>query len=421
MIKNLQAALPELGKIKSGIKGKEIISKDGNKFRPPQKLNHFIITTMERDESGDLVQDDALVSVLKKSNAARMDKEGNLTGIPIRLLYNDIELNFPTRYACYIGGKCTCSGDGEIGKTRDGREITCPCEKQDMAYQGKDKCKINGKLYCVVEGTTSVGACHVLRTTSFNTVQSIIGGLAFIQAAAGGMLAFLPLQLVLTPKTTVIPSSGAPVTVYVASIVYNGNIDELRQTALGMAQDKAKYLTQMDSIEASAKQLMLSVVESDEEQLEVNEEFYPDSIDVKSADIETKKSAEKVAGKKQKTVSKSKPKLKPKLKPETEVEKETLKESIESKQTAPDVATPLVEEKSDESVDLSKLKEPVPITADQKRMIVKLKKTLGIVDKKIWEGLVKEAVPGVASAVDMTTEEADVFIALLNSKDDIPF
>ena len=285
MIKNLTAALPELGKIKMGMKGKEIESKQGNKFRPPQKLDHFIITTMERTEDGDLVADDGLMEILKKSDKARIDKKGNLAGIPIRLLYNDIDLNFPTRLAAYVGGKCVCSGDGEKATTRAGLEKTCPCDQVEPGYEGKEKCKYNGKLYCVIEGTTSVGACHVLRTTSFNTVQSIIGGLAFIQAAAGGQLAFLPLLLVITPKSTVIPTTGAPVTVYVASIVYNGDINELRQTALGMAKDKAQYLIEMDSVEEKAKHAMATAVESDEEQLEVNEEFYPDSIDVKVAEV----------------------------------------------------------------------------------------------------------------------------------------
>lgn len=414
MIKNLPAALPELGKIKMGMKGKEIESKQGKKFRPPMKLNHFIITTMERTEDGDLVADDSLMEILKKSDAARKDNDGNLTGIPIRLLYNDIDLNFPTRLAAYVGGKCVCSGDGEAAKTRAGLTKECPCDQVEPTYDGKEKCKYNGKLYCVIEGTTSVGACHVLRTTSFNTVQSIIGGLAFIQAAAGGQLAFLPLLLVITPKSTVVPTTGAPVTVYVASIVYNGNINELRQSALGMAQDKAKYLIDMDSVEEKAKQAMEMVVESEEEQQDVQDEFYPDAIDIKPAE---------------KAVDK---KLKTKPKPETEVKKETLAESIENKQAAPDVEKTKTktikkakedlkepeEKKPDEPIDFSK--GPVPITDDQKRIIVKLKTQLKMNKEKLVE-IMQKIVPGILTAVDLTTEEADVLIAALNKEGDIPF
>ena len=416
MIKNLKAALPELGKIKSGVKGKEITSKEGNKFRPPQKLDHFIITTMERDTEGDFIQDTAIMELLKKSPNAKTDKNGNLTGIPIRLLYNDIQLNFPNRLACYVGGVCVCSGDGEAAQTRAGRNITCPCEKIDPTYKGKEKCKYNGKLYCVIDGTTSIGACHVLRTTSFNTIQSILGGLSFIQAAAGGMLAFLPLQLVLTPKTTVIPD-GAPVTVYIASIVYNGSIDKLRTKALGMAQDRAKYLIEIDNIEASAKQLMASVVESEEEAKDIQEEFYPDAVEVKAEPKIEPKAEPKVESKPE-----SKPEKKQKPKPEPK------KESEPKPEPAPEPAKTKVIETTPENMQSAgsstskTCQGPTPITDDQKRTILKLKKSIGITDNKKWKMMVQKIVPDIGSAVDMTTEEADKFIKYLEScGGDIPF
>ena len=217
MIKNLIPGLPEHGKIKAGTKGEEVLSSKGKKFRLPKKLNHYIITTTERDDEGNLIIDTDLMDKLKKSGNAIVDKDGNLTGIPIRLLYNDIDLNFSTRYACYVGGKCVCSGDGEVGKTRDGRTVKCPCKQLDYDYKGKDKCKANGRLICIIDGAANVGACHVLRTTSINSVKSIIGGLAFIQAAASGLLAFLPLHLILKPKTITIPN-GQLSTVYISSI-----------------------------------------------------------------------------------------------------------------------------------------------------------------------------------------------------------
>ena len=411
MIKNLKVALPELGKIKSGVKGKEIASKEGNKFRPPQKLDHFIITTMERDTEGDFIVDLVLMETLKKSDAARVNKDGNLTGIPIQLLYNNIDLNFPTRYACYVGGKCVCSGDGEEAHTRDGRTVKCPCDKQDMGYQGKDKCKINGKLFCVIDGTTSVGACHVLRTTSFNTVQSIVSGLSFIQAAAGGMLAFLPLQLVLTPKTTVIPSTGTATTVYVASIVYNGNINELRQAAICLAKDRAHYIIEMDTIETSAKQLMLTAVESPEEAKDIQEEFYPDAVEISNGHVLP--TAAPVA-------EPAKKKLKNK-----KVKEEDLKPaSTPTPAPAPEVKTepasvPVKEAPKLESASTG----PIPITDNQKRNIVRLKKALGIVDNIRWSEMISIIAPGVKTALKMTTEEAAKFISYLEASianDDIP-
>ena len=67
MIKNLRPGLPEFGKIKAGTKGEEAVSSQGNNFRLPIKLNHYIITTTERDEEGNLILDTDLMDRLKES------------------------------------------------------------------------------------------------------------------------------------------------------------------------------------------------------------------------------------------------------------------------------------------------------------------------------------------------------------------
>ena len=67
MIKNLIPSLPEHGKIKAGTKGEEVVSSQGNKFRLPKKLDHFIITTTERDQDGNLVLDTDLMDKLKST------------------------------------------------------------------------------------------------------------------------------------------------------------------------------------------------------------------------------------------------------------------------------------------------------------------------------------------------------------------
>ena len=379
MIKNLTPRLPEIGKIKSGTLGEEAISSKGKKFRLPKKLNHFVITTTERDDEGNLRLDTDLMEILKKSGNAIVDADGNLTGIPIRLLYNNIETNFFTRYACYVNGKCACSGDGETAHTRDGRDVKCPCEKLDPLYAGKDKCKATGRLICIVEGSPVVGACHILRSTSINTVKSILGSLAFIQTAASGMLAFLPLHLILKPKTVTIPTTGQLTTVYVSSIVYRGSIEQLRQHALSMARDKAEYLLEMDNVEASAKELLEKLEESEQEQKDINEEFYPDAVD-----ISIKPPAEPSA----------EPSAEPPVKP---VDTSTEKPSKIDSETSPEPETVAM------------------ITKDQKRKIVSLKKEAKITNPETWQKLLDPF--GVKTANNLTEQQAGEFIEVLK----IPF
>ena len=93
MIKGLVPSLPERGKIKIGIKGATIRSRRGVDFQPPQKLDHFVVTTLERGKDGNFLPDAALMERLG-------DKP---TEIPVRLLYDDPTLNFPTRLACFVG------------------------------------------------------------------------------------------------------------------------------------------------------------------------------------------------------------------------------------------------------------------------------------------------------------------------------
>uniref|UniRef100_A0A6M3K2E3 Uncharacterized protein n=1 Tax=viral metagenome TaxID=1070528 RepID=A0A6M3K2E3_9ZZZZ len=373
MIKNLTISLPEYGKIKAGTLGEEAVSSQGKKFRLPKKLNHFVITTTARDEEGNLVLDTDLMEILKKSGNATIDADGNLTGIPIRLLYNNIDINFFTRYAAYVGGKCVCAGDGIKATTRDGRVKDCPCQQLDPTYQGKDKCKATGRLICVIEGSTVVGACHILRTTSINTVKSILGSLAFIQTAASGMLAFLPLHLILKPKTVTIPTTGQLTTVYVSSIIYRGSIENLRRDALGMAKDKVQYLLEMDSVEASAREVLEKLEESEQEQLEINQEFYPDTIDVTPSEQDP-------AG------QKPEPEKEPETKPEPKAE---TKSSAEPPAEQP---------------------EPM-VTKDQKREILALKNALKITDQALWQKMLEPY--GVKSANFLTESQAAKFIAAL--------
>lgn len=393
MIKNLIPGLPELGKIKAGRKGKEVKSFAGKTFRLPEKLDHFIITTTERNENGDYIEDAILMDKLKKSDTAVLNKDGNLVGIPINLLYNDIQLNFPNRYACYASNMCICSGNGKAAKTRDGRFIDCPCERLDPNFQGKDKCKANGKLYAIIEGTESVGACHVLRTTSINSVKSILGGLAFIQAASSGLLAFMPLTLMLSPKAVITPS-GAATTVYISSIIYRGSITKLRKQALGMAKEKVQYLIEMDRVEDNARQLMEAAVETDEEAAEVQAEFYPDAVDVKQEKEKPKPKKE----------PKSPVKKKTKIDPDFLPEEPAPEPPAIDPEDPPDIEKPAEEKKPAASG---------PIIQDQKRKIVALKKQNKITSMSVWSKLLEPW--DVKSANFLTEKQANEFIEVLKT------
>ena len=383
MIKNLTPRLPEMGGIRTGTKGEEVVSGDGKKWRLPKRLSHYLITTPERDEKGTLILDTDLMESLKHSDKAIVDADGNLTGIPIRLLYNDISLNFPTRYACYTGNKCVCSGDGEKAKTRDGREVKCPCKQLEPTYEGKDKCRANGRLTCIIDGASMFGGCYVLRTTSINTVKQILGSLLLYHTATSGMLSFIPFLLVLKPMTTTIPTTGQLTTVYISSILYNGSPLELKKEALSIAKEHSQLLVEMKQVEASARQLIKYEVESEQEQADIQQEFYPDAIEVPAE-------------------QKPEPELDKEPEPPAEQEPEQEPEDVKPETTDPEKPA---EQKPDEGP-------PVLITKNQKRQIVSLKKKNKISNPEVWAKLLEPF--EVKTANNLTEKQAAEFIEVLD-------
>lgn len=277
MIKGLARRLNEAGKIKIGKKSDtEMPTKAGGTFRPPERLDHFIITTTEKDENGDLILDQNLMENLAMDQAAIQNSKGDITGIPIRLLYDDTELNFPTRLASYEKGILTCEGDAETGYARISDFKTpkkCPCQRLDDGL-----CKYNGKLTCVIDAAGMFGQVHVFRTTSFNSVHGILGGIELIKTATGGKIAGLPLMLVLNNKSTTIPKTGQPTTIQVVSICYRGTMSGLQKRCLQIAHENAQFLLDMKELEENARNMLVHEVVSGDEEQDFQEEFYPDSV-----------------------------------------------------------------------------------------------------------------------------------------------
>jgi hypothetical protein len=429
-VKGLMPGLMEVGKIKIGIKGDMVKSKDGNEFRLPQKIDHFRIVKNERDENDDYILDNQIIEIIKDNPTAVYDKEMNIIGIPIRLLYNEIDLVFPTQYVSYVNGKLSCSGNGIKGTTRDGREVVCPCKRLDGAYTGKDKCKISGTLSCIIEGS-NVGGCYKFRTTSINSARYILSSLMLIKAATGGLLSFIPLRLVINPKKTIIPATGAPTTIYVVTVEFQGGIDQLQKKALEMGQERVSLIENMRDIELEARKIVSSDVDTDREEKEFAEEFFPENIE--TTEVTSGKNSVKKTDKAKTTGGET-------VKATDKKPAAAKEDKLLGKATGPEVVKPV------ENVSLVKPIEPVepvevvevvepeqtkPVAAasdkikkDQLKVILDLKvNLLKINDKKAWASLIKGMKFGkdVKKANDMTALQGDKFIETLKALADVPF
>ena len=272
MVVNLTPGMTERGKIKIGRKGKVMTSRNGNEFQPPQKLDHFLVTTLERGPDGNYVRDEAIHEAVGEKPVS----------LAIRLLFDDPALNFTSRYACYDGKKLYCSGDGNIASRIDPEddskriEVSCPCERIERDFTGRGKCKINGALSVMLDAAPAVGGVWKLRTTSFNSVQGIMSSLSLIRQITGGVLAGIPLNLTLSPKTGTL-LDGTQQLVYVVGIEYAGGQAELQQVGYEMARARADAHVGIKEVENQARAaLALPYRESEEEAQETIDEFYPE-------------------------------------------------------------------------------------------------------------------------------------------------
>lgn len=297
MIKGLQPRVTELGKIKIGKKEEqERTTSKGATWRAPQKLDHFLITTTQRDGRGDLITDEALMQRLATEHAS---DDGLLREIPITLLSDDIGEVFQSNYVYYAGRKVIARSDGET--------ITWLCDPKTLeplaeprVAQNRDRWvetakdgkgnrlfKPHGTLNCVIASASARwGGVYKFRTTSIISIEQLYGSLVHIQQLTGGVLQGIPLRLVVRPVE--VSPDGKATTVYVVHV-------ELRGSDLGEIQRQAVQLAQMRLTNArqlqAAKQEYLRLLrapgenEPEDEQADVAEEFHPGPQNAKPPEV----------------------------------------------------------------------------------------------------------------------------------------
>jgi Recombination directionality factor-like len=277
-IRGLIPRLPERGKIKIGGLGDERTSQAGTKYRLPVKYQHFVVTTMERDRhSGNFVRDEAMHNRLGEAP----------TTIPVRLLYDDPTLNFPTRYACYEGRTLWCSGDGRtaqrVGERGHHLEVACTCPLADPAIKRaptEKRCKMNGLLSVLLEGASGLGGVWKFRTTSYNSIVELLSTMSFIRQITGGPLANIPLLLTVRGRQAVNPVDGSAVQIYVVGLEFAGDVEQLQQIGHQIALNRATTHLSIEHIEEEARRTLMLAGPSNTplpgDDDKVVDEFYPE-------------------------------------------------------------------------------------------------------------------------------------------------
>ena len=199
MLKGLAITPPVLGRISIG----KVVEKNGKRL--PEKDDQFTLTSQLHNRDGWLLH--------PLNEELRNGKDGKLRSIPIRLLFNEPDLNFRADYSLFDRntGRPLCVGNGETCKrlTKDGiQSLPCPSPDGCSLAQG-NACKPYGRLNVVIGDDDPLGS-FVFRTTGYNSIRTLAARLHYLQAISGDRLACLPLELRLRGKSTR-QSHGAPI------------------------------------------------------------------------------------------------------------------------------------------------------------------------------------------------------------------
>ncbi|MEK5786452.1 hydrolase or metal-binding protein [Acinetobacter johnsonii] len=270
MIKGLAITPPILGRISIG----KMVEKNGKRI--PEKDDQFTITSQIQNKDSGWVKhplDEQL-----RANAPNQ----KLRSIPVRMIFNDPELNLRTEYSLFDRqtGRPVCVGNGETCQrlTNQGVEQH-PCPSPDLCplAQGGN-CKPYGRLHVNLDESDELGT-FIFRTTGFNSIRTLAVRLSYYHAASNGLLSCLPLQLTLRGKSTT-QSYRTPV-YYVDLTLRDGvHLQEAIQTAKEIDQKSKLCGFNQVALDQMARQgygnARFEV--NSEERLDLVEEFYVDEI-----------------------------------------------------------------------------------------------------------------------------------------------
>jgi hypothetical protein len=209
----------------------------------------------------------------------REGQGGKLRRIPIRLLFNDPDLNLRAEYSLFDRNTARplCVGDGEQcrRRTREGMQ-TLPCPGPDSCELAQGgRCKPYARLNVVIGDDDPLGT-FIFRTTGFNSIRTLAARLQYFKAVSGNRLACMPLELRLRGKSTR-QSHGTPI-YYVDITLRDGmDLEEALAKAHDMALDRDEVGFDQRALDRVAKQGFANGLfeEQEEDVAAVVEEFYP--------------------------------------------------------------------------------------------------------------------------------------------------
>lgn len=211
MIKGLAITPPVIGRISIG----RVVERNGKRL--PEKDDQFTLTTQVQTREGWTLH--PLDEQLRRASDGQ-----KLRSIPVRMLFNDPDLNLRADYSLFDRntGRPRCVGNGEsCRRMGEGGVERLPCPGPDACAFAMGDCKAYARLNVLIgDGEDDAMGTFVLRTTSFNTIRTLAARLQYFSAVSGGRLSCMPLELKLRGKSTTMSHRSA--IFYVDLVVRSG-------------------------------------------------------------------------------------------------------------------------------------------------------------------------------------------------------
>ncbi|MDP2227643.1 MAG: hydrolase or metal-binding protein [Moraxellaceae bacterium] len=267
MIKGLAITPPVLGRISIG----RVVEKHGKRL--PEKDDQFTITTQVQNKDGWVLH--PLDASLRKDAP-----NGKLRSIPVKMLFNDPDLNLRAEYTMFDrrNGRPLCVGNGETCRrvSRNGIE-SLPCPSPDACEVGRDgACKPYGRLNVRIGEEKDLGT-FIFRTTGFNSIRTLTARLAYFKAISGNRLACMPLNLTLRGKSTT-QSHRAPIYFVDLAVREGMSLDDAVIQAVETDQKRRESGLDQEALDQAARSGFANGLFEDsvEERADVLAEFYPE-------------------------------------------------------------------------------------------------------------------------------------------------
>lgn len=288
----------QIGCIKIGRKEEKARrTNDGREWYAPEKLDNFLVTSMNRDGRGQLLVDKVVMDELAKTGYA--DPDGKLRRIPIRVLSNDPEDIMAATWCWYAGRHIGARSDGKnvtwfVGnEKKNWRQLLPEPVTEPWTPKWEDWADTKGNKFfkrhvvfnaVVACSASRFGGVHKFRTTSSITGDQLYGGLVHILTLTNGILMGMPLELVVRPMqvSPTVDNKQITSTVYVVHVELIGSDLQAIQE---LAMKQAKFQLSTHSTTTAAIQQYRAMLRApghetnEREILDISDEFHPEVED----------------------------------------------------------------------------------------------------------------------------------------------